>query len=247
MDNSKTARVCRNGHVKKVVAHPSARNDNKWSVYEGNAYCGRCGEEIINKCECCDSLIGLQSDWNKDFNELPNNCKKCGTAYPWVDPIEKNEEREGKFIEIDDKEIDGHFYPSTVYEANLCYRVKADHATLILTRKLIENLLLDIIRKHVSMTNVHVFFDTEQRQHASFGELIDAFKERTDEFQQYFTVEEEDIVDKIYRIKYDGDASAHSIEERVDADDLESISDDVTYVVKVLFRLRREVETAHRG
>jgi len=248
-EKTQAVRLCRNGHIKKLdISRPLAhRLGLSTEIHLGNDYCGECGEEIIWKCDNCDSHILVQNDFDPEFQTLPEYCKNCGTSYPWTDPIEDNKERDEKFLNLSDSEINGQFYPSTVYEINLCYKVKADHATVILLRKLVENLLLDIIRGHFGMDNVEIFYRLEERQHKSLADLIEVFDENQGDFDRYTTAKENEIVSFVEQIKYSGDAAAHSIEEKIDEEELESLSEEATHFVKVLFRLRQEVQTAHKS
>jgi hypothetical protein len=213
---------------------------------QGDDYCHRCGEEIISSCDSCDDYIKVRESWNSDFNDLPRFCRGCGDPYPWVNPVRANEERDGKFIEIDDQDLNGQFYPGLVYEINLCYRVKADEACVVLSRKLIENLLLDILMRRYTTKKVDIFYDTEHRKHRGFGLLIEEFSERSEDFDQYTTASQDDIVDLMRDIKYSGDASAHSIEEEFTSDELEELSEKGTRAAELLFRLKREIEVSHR-
>lgn len=252
---AKAVRVCRNGHVKKQGYDPQIETDVAKDVLKdvmndvtvGNPFCETCGEEVIWCCENCGWTIVAESQEDTiSRDDLPRYCRTCGTAFPWIDPIEKSEKREGSFLDIDAKEVNGQFYPSLIYEINICYRVKANEAVVVLLRKLVENLLLDIIRGHFGIERNEMFYQPERRQHKSLGDLIDVFDRNRSEFDQYSTAEEEEIVEIIKEVKYSGDASAHSIEERIDEEELESLSKNASYLVKVLFRLRKEVETAHR-
>ena len=246
-------RICRNGHVKKIGPNPvltgsidQIDTDIENEVRVGRSFCSECGEQVIFSCEQCDSPIEVGSSWSEDFDELPSYCAKCSEPYPWTNTIEEVQEREDEFLEIDDRDIDGQFYPNLVYEINLCYSVKADDATMVLTRKLVENLLLDIIRGRFGMDSIELFYDPDYGQHKGLKELIRVFDENQNEFDQFSTAHEGEIVERLNKLKTSGDASAHSIESSINEEILSSRSEDATRVVKLLFRLRNEIKTVHR-
>lgn len=245
-------RLCRNGHIKKKGTIPELAE--RWdielsrenNVGMGSSYCQECGSEVIHRCEECEYAISVGSNWSAEFDDLPQFCKECGDAFPWASPIDANEEREGRFIDIDDTEVNGQFYPSLVYEINLCYRVKADEACVVLARKLVENLLIDILKRHFGMAEIDLFYNTEHKRHRGLGTLIKEFSEHSEEFDQYTTARQSDIIESMKSIKYSGDASAHSIEEDFNQEDLARLSEEATRAAELLFRLKRETEVSHR-
>lgn len=241
-------RVCKNGHIKdRGIPYERAEFIGvETTIDTGSNYCGSCGSEIIWYCERCESSILIESYSRAvEKEDLPNHCRECGTDYPWADTIARDG-RDGLFLDVDDTTINGQFYPPLIYEVNQCYQMKADEAALVLTRKLVENLLIDILRGHFGIEENHIYYNQDLGQHRGFKELIEKLKENYSELDQYSTVEKDDLIDKLNQLKYRGDASAHSIEHTVSEDQLEMLSSDATYVVKVLLRIRREVHTAHR-
>ncbi|WP_367175868.1 DUF2321 domain-containing protein [Haloarcula rubripromontorii] len=251
LDSNAYIRICRNGHLKQVGTVPEFAELHNHSlpdnvVSQGDDYCEKCGGEVIYQCDNCTEYIPVDEDWDAKFNDLPRFCRGCGESYPWVNPVAANEERDGRFVQINDEELGGQFYPGLVYEINLCYRVQADEACVVLSRKLIENLLLDILKRRYGMQEVHIFYDTEHGKHRGFGHLIEEFGKRSEEFDQYTTASQDDIKQLMKSVKYSGDASAHSIEEGFSSEELEELSEKATRAAELLFRLKREVEVSHR-
>lgn len=121
-------------------------------------------------------------------------------------------DEDNKFIH--DLHIDDEFYENLVSDINRCYQIGADEATLILTRKLVENLLIDLLRAKYghSEGNLELFYDTDNRQFRRFSSLIDNLDENMHDFEYYSDRMDSDVVPKIKQLKGGGDASAHSIE-----------------------------------
>lgn len=212
------------------------------------SYCPDCGGEVRTKCPKCHTNIQTDYDGPPYPNDdsIPSFCHGCGQPHPWTATVEAEKQRDEDFIDIDDSEIDGQFYPGLVYEINLCYKVKADHAALVLNRKLIESLTIDILRAVHTMDEVDLWYDTENGNSLPLSSLIDNLKSRRNELKKYGPTLDEAFFRALEDLKYRGDASAHAIEEHPSREDLEAKSELATTVAKILFRLRTEAKTAHR-
>ncbi|MEE6210390.1 DUF2321 domain-containing protein [Salarchaeum sp. III] len=211
-------------------------------------YCPDCGGQILTQCTDCGATIRGEIPYTDSPSEglIPSFCSTCGESFPWTTTVESEKQRDSEFIQLDDADIDGHFYPGLIYEINLCYKVKADQAALVLNRKLIENLIADSLRAAFGMNALELFYDQEEGRIHSLSVLVDNMKEKQSELQRYASIEE-DFFKAIEEMKYHGDASAHSIEEHPTQENVTEKSETATSVVKVLFRLRNEAKTAHRN
>lgn len=74
------ASICKNGHSESYTME-------LYEKYDGDLYCKICGSEILFACPSCNSHIVGKSYVEgiidlTSFN-LPNNCNKCGEAFPW--------------------------------------------------------------------------------------------------------------------------------------------------------------------
>ncbi|UPW00637.1 DUF2321 domain-containing protein [Halorussus gelatinilyticus] len=212
------------------------------------AYCPNCGGEVRTTCPDCHHHI--QTEYNgppyPGKDSIPSYCHGCGESHPWTSTVEAQKQRDGDFIDIDDSKIDGQFYPALVYEINLCYKTKADHAVLVLNRKLIESLTIDILRATNGMEAVDLWFDTENSITLPLSTLIENLKSQREEIKKYGPTLDEAFFRAVEKLKYRGDASAHSVEEHPLRGDLKEQSELATTVAKILFRLRTEAKTAHR-
>lgn len=210
-------------------------------------YCLKCGGEILTQCKECGSNIHTEYTGppNPAEEHIPDYCHSCGEPYPWTATIEAEKQREGNFLEIDDSEIDGFFYPNLVYEINLCYKVQADAAVLVLNRKLIESLIVDILRSVFTMDRIELFY--ENGQSLPLSKLIDNMKSERAELKKYASNIDEGFFRALDNLKYHGDASAHAIEADPSQEDLTEKSGIATTVAKILFRIREEAKTAHRN
>ena len=134
--------------------------------------------------------------------------------------------REDRFIEAGI--ADEKFYERLIDEINECYRVRVNNATLVMTRKLFENLLADILRGHYGRQNVDLFFDTHRGYHHGLKELKKNLRDNVSDFRIYSRDIDEEILDELDEFKKRGDAGAHSIVVDVSDEELERMSDDAT-------------------
>lgn len=221
-------------------------SQDKYRFSHLNNHCSICGGKIHTWCPNCECDIFRNISEGEQMVSginIPDYCSQCGEDYPWVSPIEEAKQRDSVFIEISDSGHMGPFYTPLVNEINTCYQVQADEATLVLTRKVIENLLLEILRTVEGMDNIEVFYNTNIGQSRSLGSLISKFSDRLDKLDKYTSGIDNTLVNEMNKIKYQGDASAHSIETSISEDELKSLSETATRVCKVLLRLRTEVKT----
>lgn len=252
-----TIAICENGHIRKYLRKASVFDESGEitdlseigqsinPVLDAPDYCPDCGKRVLSVCPKCSQPIET-SDRGRihgDEEDRPDFCRGCGEDFPWTTTVESEVSREGAFLQISQDEVHGHFYPDLVHEINLVYQVQADHAVLILNRKLIESLITDILRAELGYENIQEFYDTETGQHHGLGRLIENLKKNAEHFRKHSNSLDEEFFQEVMELKHSGDSSAHTIEEEVDETDLKSKSETATRVAKVLFRVRKSVLT----
>ena len=162
-----------------------------------------------------------------------------------VDSDLVEEPREDLFIDSD--AVDEKFYERLVEDINECYRVRVNDAVLVLTRKLFENLLVDILRGHYGRENFQLFFDTNRGYHYGLSELKRNLRENVGEFRIYSRDIDEDLLDDLDEFKERGDAGAHSIVVDVDDKTVENMSQDATQLFEVLYDVWQGVRIANES
>jgi len=78
-----------------------------------------------------------------------------------------------------------NFYQNLIKEINLTYNNETYTSTLILCRKLIENLLIDLLRKKFgsdTKEKVEIYYNTKDGRFHDFTYLVKNFEERKDDF-----------------------------------------------------------------
>lgn len=144
------------------------------------------------------------------------------------------------FLNIEN--IPDSFYGELINNINKCYRIGVYDGTLVLTRKLLENQIIDLLRKECEDSEVEVYFIPERGQFRSFRRLLEEFEYRIDDFKSYSGGVDKDLINEIERIKGPADSQAHSIEDNVIKDDVDNLRNDVEHAVKVLFRVFRNMD-----
>lgn len=157
-----------------------------------------------------------------------------------VDESLIEEPREDRFIDTDI--VTDPFYEELVEDINECYRVRVNDAVFVLTRKLFENLLADILRGHYGRQRTELFFDTNRGYHHSLVQLKKNLKNNVNDFRIYSRDVDEDLLDQLDDFKEHGNAGAHSIVVGRTDEETEEMADEATRLTKVLYDLWEGVQ-----
>jgi hypothetical protein len=145
---------------------------------------------------------------------------------------------------IDTDVVDDYFYERLIMDINECYRVRVNSASLVLTRKLFENLLVDILRWHYGMDDIEMFFDPDQGYHHGLSRLKRNVRNNVNDFRVYSRDIDVDLLDKLDQFKESGDASAHSIVVDISDEEIETMTNDATQLTNILYDIRRGIQYA---
>jgi hypothetical protein len=151
------------------------------------------------------------------------------------------EPREDRFIDTDI--VEDQFYEQLVEDINECYRVRVNDAVLVLTRKLFENLLVDILRGHYGRQKTDLFFDVDRGYHHSLAVLKKNLRANVDDFRIYSRDIDEELLDRLDDFKEHGDVGAHSIVVGRTDEEIEGMADEATRLTKVLYDLWQGVQS----
>jgi hypothetical protein len=104
------------------------------------------------------------------------------------------------------------FRKGNVDEINRAYTYGCYTCVFVLLRKLIENMLIDILRHRfpdLSQTNKELYFDTTKKRFKDFGIIVDNFRKKSSEFGM-----DKKLVERIaqlsQQLKTEGNDKAHS-------------------------------------
>lgn len=159
-------------------------------------------------------------------------------------PCGDQQPREDSFLgEVDPRD---QFYETLVEDIERTYTHRVYDATLVLTRKLLENLMIDIFRRHYGVgEDTDMFFDPDQCQCRSFSELLDNLEENSVDLRLYDSrLDNEEFHEQLQEFRQQGNVSAHSITVNVSDEEIEELSSAARSTVPLLFRAHREAEMA---
>lgn len=156
-------------------------------------------------------------------------------------PVPDEDTPTGKFIDF---QTDDDFVSNAIREINLCYQAGAYTASLVMLRRLIEELLIHIHRAHFGADKVEKYYEPESGRHKGLKELIAVFQTHLSEFARYSTAidQGEDFVQELQDFRKQASSQAHSIDIHLDKDELRGRSIDATRVVKILYKIREEIQ-----
>jgi hypothetical protein len=109
-------------------------------------------------------------------------------------------------------ETSDSFIRDHISEVNKCYTVRAYTAAFILCRKIIENMLTDIIRKKYpqnTLANIELYFDISRKRTRDFSEILSNLRRHAGDFGAERTLLER-ILAKADVFKDDANDKAHS-------------------------------------
>lgn len=154
-------------------------------------------------------------DWHSN---LIHYLELCGIQYDFDKKqlLSLNEELDIKTIvaksNLIDIKFEDIFYKNLNQEINKCYKIGAYTAAFILARKLIENLIIDILKKKFpqSEENIPIYYRIDEKR---FNDLTILLK-NLEENKKMFGINEE-IIDEFFKLikpfRPNANSNAHSI------------------------------------
>jgi hypothetical protein len=134
------------------------------------------------------------------------------------------------------------FYKALAQSINLAYKYGLYTATIILIRKMLENLLIDILRKKYGMKDLDLFFDRQHGRFKMFNELIRNFEKRLQDFR-YIEPRIEEALTELKNMREECNAAAHSLEKEIGLkrESLDNIREKVNFLVSMMIRVYNNI------
>jgi hypothetical protein len=110
------------------------------------------------------------------------------------------------------------FYYKLEDEINTAYRdVRLPNAALVLSRKLIENLVFNLLQYKFGPSRMDLYFDTKQARAKDFSVLLENMKDKKSEFD----ADQHALIDKLWdlaqKFRPEANAKAHNIIEYLES------------------------------
>ena len=155
------------------------------------------------------------------------------TGFPTIVPTFE------KYLSV--KVLPGDFYIELQEQINKAFAYNILPAVQILSRKFLENLIVDILRKRYGMQRVELFYDTSRRRFHGFETLLKNLHDRIDDFTGISPVFNSDFLKKINKFRELGNSSAHTLELNLDKEELKKDVKDLEYIIKVLVKVLNSI------
>jgi hypothetical protein len=142
---------------------------------------------------------------------------------------------------IDISQYPDDFYKGLIDEINCLYSEKHLISLPVLVRKLLENLIIDILRKKYNTSELNLYYDPSRYRFQDFSTLIKNLELKLYDFQSITPNFNKEFLKNINEFREKGNSSAHSIDVYLNKDDFSSKKDDLNYIIKLLFRVYNNV------
>jgi len=179
------------------------------------------------------------------FNEYLNLEEEDFSKHIWLkDFLEKDNfemviPSKATYLKIDI--VPDDFYKELIELINKCYSLKLYVAVLIFSRKMLESLIVDILRKKYGKLDINLFYMPSNGRFHSFSTLLKNFENNLNDFKPIIPSLNNTFIKKINDFRESGNSSAHTLELRVTKKDLDNKKDDLNQVILTLIRIIRNL------
>lgn len=176
-----------------------------------------------------DEQDALDPEFRHAFEALGVIPESGATAH--IVPIMRT-----KYLDIESFPHD--FYRELREQINACYQQGHYPASLILIRKMLENCLIDILRRRYGLINVRMFYDTTKGRFHDFSVLLETARNKIGDFVHVKDTFNADLLREIDNFREQGNSSAHNISLDIQAVrlELDANRSKINFAVKSLFR-----------
>ena len=126
-------------------------------------------------------------------------------------------------------------YTQLVSDINESYRYRIYDATMVLTRKLFEDIVYQILQTHYAGEDVQMFYDQENSRHYSFEDLLNNLREAVPTLRRYSRELDDRLVEDLRELKNEGNSGAHAIRVDFTDEEMEAWSSDATRIAEILY------------
>lgn len=149
--------------------------------------------------------------------------------------------REDRFIDTNDLD-ENRYYERLVSDINKCYQHRIPDAALVLSRKLFEHLVYNILQGHYGGSKNEMFLDTDRNRPLGFKSLVKNLRDEIPTLRQYSRDLDDDVVNTIDSLREEGNEGAHSIRVDITEEELEGLSHQVTRASEILFDIYAKIQ-----
>ena len=140
-----------------------------------------------------------------------------------------------KFIEV--VWIPDDFYEKLIDEINRAYAYQMPMALAITIRKLLENLVIDILRKKYGTAGLTLYYDQSRRRFNDFSVLLKNLDAKKGDFHYITSSLDKSFISDLNRYKETGNSGAHSIDTNLVVERFTAEKDRIKYLVQLLLKV----------
>ena len=144
-----------------------------------------------------------------------------------------------KFIEV--TWLSDDFYKRLVDEINCLYINQLPMSLSILIRKLLENLIIDILRKKYGTRDLQLYYDISRGRFHDFSVLLKNLDSNKEEFHYITSNLNKSSIQRINKYRAAGNSGAHSIDVNLTIDQISKDKDDINYSIRFLLRILQNI------
>lgn len=174
------------------------------------------------------------------FKEYLTFGKEDFSEYPWLNEFLEKDDFEmvipSKTKYLDIETLPDDFYRDLRDLINRSYSLGLYLAVQIFSRKMLENLIVDVLRRNYS-SDINLFYIPKQGRFHGFKTLLENFQEKLNDFKTIVPSLDKTFIKKIDAFRVSGNSSAHTLELTVNKKDLNDKKDDLNSIVKTLIRI----------
>jgi hypothetical protein len=144
-----------------------------------------------------------------------------------------------KFIEV--VWIPDDFYEKLIDEINRAYAYQMPMALSITVRKLLENLVIDILRKKYGTAHLELYYNPSRRRFNDFSVLLQNLDAKKGDFHYISSSLDRSFISDLNRYRETGNSGAHSIDTNLTIEQFAADKDKINYLVRLLLRVFRRL------
>lgn len=139
-----------------------------------------------------------------------------------------------------------HLFPSPFFtqlstEINDAHSWHLHTSTYMCLRKLVENLVIELMRKKFGTTNIDLYYWAEQHRFHDFSFMIKNLEREVSEFDQYSQSLDQKFFDFLKRFKEQANRAAHSIDVRQDFAEIDGIRSELNHYISLMCDIIRKI------
>lgn len=131
--------------------------------------------------------------------------------------------------------IPDSFYQNLIDEINKAYIFSIPMAFSVLIRKLLENLVIDVLREKYGTSDLTLYYNPSQGRFNDFSVLLKNLDEKKTDFHYITPSLDKDFVSTLNKYRETGNSGAHSIDANLKVELFDK--DEITHLVETLLRI----------